>query len=256
MSQTINTQYIPSWMINNIYNLTGIQLTYQWTSSSGLALQMICGYFLGFMMCLGLCSLLIISKYNKSYIFPLILYIIFSSLFYLIEYIWHSLYHPNNLNISAFILFNHSKEFYFALISCFIEYFIEYLFFSNLKLFKIFHFIGLLMIIFGQIIRSIAQFTAGSNFTHLIATEKKNKHKLIKHGIYSILRHPSYCGYFYWAIGTQILLGNPINSIAYTIITWKFFSDRIKYEEYFLKQFFKNEYIIYQQQTYVGIPFL
>lgn len=254
--QYVNTQYIPSELISAIYQFTGIQLSYQWTSSQGLALQMICGYFLGFMMCLGISSLFIISKYNESYIFPFILYIIFSSLFYTLEYIWSSLYHPNTLNVSAFILFNHSKAFYFALIGCFTEYFIECIFFGKLKLFGFWHFCGLLMVIIGQIMRSLAQFTAGSNFTHLVATERRNEHQLITNGIYSYSRHPSYAGYFYWAIGTQILLGNPLCSIGYTIITWRFFNERIEYEEYFLRQFFKDKYNNYKQNTCVGIPFI
>lgn len=251
-----NTQYIPASVINAIYNATGISLSYQWTSSQGLALQMICGYFLGCMMCLGLCSLLLIPKYSESYVFPFILYIICSSLFYTLEFVWHSLYHPATLNISAFILFNHSNEFYLALIGGAIEYIIEYLFFSSFKLFGFVHAIGLLMVIFGQIVRSMAEFTAGSNFTHLVAVQKKNEHRLITHGIYSISRHPSYFGYFYWAIGTQILLGNPLCSIAYAIVTWKFFSNRIQYEEYYLNQFFKDDYVRYKAKTYVGIPFI
>ena len=112
------------------------------------------------------------------------------------------------------------------------------------------------MIVFGQSVRSLAEFTAGSNFTHLVAVQQRKEHRLITHGIYSISRHPSYCGYFYWAIGTQILLGNPLCSIAYGFVTWKFFSDRIEYEEYYLMQFFGNDYARYKAKTSVGIPFI
>ena len=114
MSQVyVNQQYIPHEVINAIFEWTGIRLSYQWTSSSGLALQMICGYFLGFMMCLGLSSLFLISNYTESHIFPFMLYIIFSSIFYTLEYVWASIYHPDTLNVSAFILFAHSREFSF-----------------------------------------------------------------------------------------------------------------------------------------------
>merc|ERR1719229_943894 len=99
--------------------------------------------------------------------------------------------------------------------------------------------------------RSLAEFTAGANFTHLVAVEKKNEHQLITHGVYSISRHPSYCAYFYWAIGTQMLLGNPLCSIGYALVTWKFFSARIQYEEYFLNKFFQNDYEKYKQTTSV-----
>eukprot|EP00485_Elphidium_margaritaceum_P002969 CAMPEP_0202707762 /NCGR_PEP_ID=MMETSP1385-20130828/20054_1 /ASSEMBLY_ACC=CAM_ASM_000861 /TAXON_ID=933848 /ORGANISM="Elphidium margaritaceum" /LENGTH=106 /DNA_ID=CAMNT_0049366547 /DNA_START=469 /DNA_END=789 /DNA_ORIENTATION=- len=104
--------------------------------------------------------------------------------------------------------------------------------------------------------RSCAQFTAGANFTHLVANQKQPQHQLIKHGIYATLRHPSYCAYFYWAIGTQILLGNPVCAVAYALVTWKFFQTRIEYEEHFLCKFFKDEYEEYRKMTYVGIPFM
>ena len=141
-TNNFNFQYVSSSIINAVYNTTGISLSYQWTNSQGLALQMICGYFLGFMMCLGLCSLFLIPNYSESYIFPLVLYAICSSLFYTMEFVWHSLYHPNTLNISAFIIFNHSSAFYYALIGCFIEYLVEYLFFPSLKLFGKIHAFG------------------------------------------------------------------------------------------------------------------
>ena len=135
-------QYIPSSIVNTLRQTTGIQLTHQWTSSNGLALHMACGYFLGFCMCLGLAPLLLIRDYAYSHIVPLAIYIVCSSLFYSLEYLWHSLYHPHTLDISAFILFNHNGPFYCALVACFIEYFVEFLFFPSLKQFGTVHAIG------------------------------------------------------------------------------------------------------------------
>jgi protein-S-isoprenylcysteine O-methyltransferase len=53
-------------------------------------------------------------------------------------------------------------------------------------------------------------FTAQANFTHQIAETKEKNHKLVKSGIYACLRHPSYCGFYWWSVGTQILLMNPL----------------------------------------------
>jgi len=41
------------------------------------------------------------------------------------------------------------------------------------------------------------------------------------------MRHPSYAGFFAWALGTQILLGNPIGTVVFAVVLWRFFSQRI-----------------------------
>lgn len=45
----------------------------------------------------------------------------------------------------------------------------------------------------------------------------------------SYFRHPSYFGFFIWSIGTQVLLINPVCTVGYTVVTWRFFRDRIPY---------------------------
>src|SRR4051812_31669288 len=44
-------------------------------------------------------------------------------------------------------------------------------------------------------------------------------------------RHPSYVGWFYWSVGTQLLLCNPLCTVLYGLAAWAFFKDRIPYEE-------------------------
>jgi hypothetical protein len=41
------------------------------------------------------------------------------------------------------------------------------------------------MVIGGQIVRSLAMYTASSNFTHIIAERKKDQHALVTFGVYS-----------------------------------------------------------------------
>ena len=143
----------------------------------------------------------------------------------LILYYWHSLYHPHSLNVSAFILFNHSREFYIALAACTVEYLMEWLLCLWLKQFGLWHALGLLLVLGGQAVRSVAEFATGSNFIHMVAVDKRSEHQLMTHGIYERLRHPSYFSYFYWVVGTQMLLGNPVCCAGYTMVTWKFFSE-------------------------------
>ena len=74
------------------------------------------------------------------------------------------------------------------------------------------------------------------------------------HGVYSHFRHPAYTGWFYWCIGTQILLANPICLVAYTIVTFRFFLERIPHEERLLEHFFGDEYRMYRERSWLGIP--
>jgi len=96
----------------------------------------------------------------------------------------------------------------------------------------------------------------GESFNHYIQRDKKENHVLITNGIYSILRHPSYVGFYYWAIGTQMVLGNPLSGLLYSFAAYKFFSRRIAYEEDLLVGMFPDEYEDYMNRTYIGIPFV
>ena len=98
--------------------------------------------------------------------------------------------------------------------------------------------------------------TAGSNFDHLIRVSKEDKHQLVTSGIYSLSRHPSYVGWFYWSVGTQLVLCNPLCSIAYTFVSWSFFNVRVHEEEMTLLYFFGNDYLAYQAKVPTGLPFI
>lgn len=95
---------------------------------------------------------------------------------------------------------------------------------------------------------------AANNFSHQVASKKRQDHVLVKEGLYSIVRHPSYSGFFTWAVGTQILLGNPLGTPVFVAVLWKFFSSRIDAEEEYLVSFFGQEYRDYKKDVWSGIP--
>ena len=43
------------------------------------------------------------------------------------------------------------------------------------------------------------------------------------------MRHPGYSGFLIWAVGTQVMLCNPLSTVAFTWVLWRFFSKRIPY---------------------------
>lgn len=82
--------------------------------------------------------------------------------------------------------------------------------------------VGLLMVIFGDCLRKAAMLTAGSNFNHIVQNEKSDTHTLVTSGVYGWFRHPSYVGWFYWSIGTQVLY--PVYSDSFVSRSWSLLS--------------------------------
>ena len=106
----------------------------------------------------------------------------------------------------------------------------------------------------GQAVRSTGMATAGFGFTHLVQDQRREGHQLVTHGIYSVLRHPGYTGWFYASIATQVLLGNPACVVLYAIAAQRFFAHRIPREEFRLFRMFQGQYLAYRDHTLVLIP--
>jgi protein-S-isoprenylcysteine O-methyltransferase len=70
------------------------------------------------------------------------------------------------------------------------------------------------------------------------------------------MRHPSYFGFYMWAVGTQIMVANPFSLVAFTIILHRFFSERIIFEEKTLLRFFGKEYADYKRRVGTMMPFI
>ncbi|EER17385.1 protein-S-isoprenylcysteine O-methyltransferase, putative [Perkinsus marinus ATCC 50983] len=110
--------------------------------------------------------------------------------------------------------------------------------------------IGLIITIGGQLLRWAAFMSAGSNFTHRIRLQRGDAQQLITTGAYELCRHPGYSGWFWWAVGTQLLLGNRLCLLLYTICAWWFFYERLRFEERTLEYFYKGEYVrTFSRQT-------
>ncbi|KAA8537114.1 hypothetical protein F0562_029592 [Nyssa sinensis] len=170
------------------------------------------------------------------------------------EYILAIIIHgKSNVTLGSLLI---SKSYVLAMICSLLEYFVELFFFPELKENWWISNLGLAMVVVGEIIRKTAILTAGQAFTHLIKIYHEEHHKLVTHGVYRFVRHPGYCGFFIWSVGTQIMLCNLISTFAFAILVWKFFSKRIPSEEYFLRQFFGSQYDEYASRVSSGVPFV
>jgi protein-S-isoprenylcysteine O-methyltransferase Ste14 len=119
---------------------------------------------------------------------------------------------------------------------------------------RVLFFMGLIFVIIGIVIRLIATFTLKEYYTRTLKIT--DKHKVIKHGIYSIVRHPGYLGVTTFLIGSGLLTGNLITIILIVIIVPFSFIKRLLIEEQMLLENFGDEYKGYMKKTYRLIPFI
>lgn len=196
--------------------------------------------------------------------------------FHFLEFWTTARYNTHNASISSFLLSQNGSAYTFAHTAALIECLVTNLlriygsplsigFFSwvptmSVKVLewdsKFGVIVGLTLIFVGQFVRSLAMIQAGQSFNHIVQMRKQQTHKLITHGVYSIFRHPSYFGFFWWGLGTQFMLGNTVCFVGYAVVLWLFFNRRIKGEEEYLIKFFGPEYVDYKRRTKVWIPFI
>ena len=130
-------------------------------------------------------------------------YMVALATFHLSEYLLTALYNYPSLSIDSFIL-NHSRQYHIAVGASVVEFCVENVLIPQIKsstVSRMISFVGLLMVISGECFRKLAMITAKSNFSHIVQYQKVTGHRLVKHGVYSISRHPSYFGWFYWSVG-------------------------------------------------------
>ena len=155
------------------------------------------------------------------------------SLFHFLEYYITARYNTPVADIAAFLLSQNGWAYDTANAAAFLECLLTQHFFGHI------HFIpralrlsllalGFVMLVVGQVIRSTAMAQAGTNFNHTVQYQKKMGHVLVTSGLYAWLRHPSYFGFWWWALGTQIVLGNTVCLVGDAVILWRFFSKRIE----------------------------
>lgn len=189
-------------------------------------------FLLGITLGLSALSTVLIA-YNQQQIWRAPFFLMALSLFHFLEFYVTAAYNTPAANISAFLLSQNGKAYNLAHTAAFTESVLTSLFFpqwqASFSTSVIVSF-GFAAMLVGQITRSVAMAHAGTNFNHTVQTRKAAEHELVTTGIYSYLRHPSYFGFFWWGLGTQMVLGNLVCFLAYTFILWSFFSSRIQSE--------------------------
>lgn len=214
------------------------------------------GVLLGLVMGLSFLLVWLLSSFwCQFFIFAFLI-----SVFHVLEFTMTSLFHTDSISFDSFLL-NHSRDYHAALIAAVIEFWVEFIIFNcilgwQMKSVNFICIIGALIMMGGQALRTTAMIQCGRNFTHLVSDTKRAEHVLVKHGTYKFCRHPSYLGWFWWSLGSQIVLCNPVCFAAYFYASYKFFATRVEWEEENLLAFFGDEFREYHKNTPTLIPFV
>ncbi|EMD40781.1 hypothetical protein CERSUDRAFT_111364 [Gelatoporia subvermispora B] len=177
------------------------------------------------------------------------------SFFHWAEFAVTAGWNPDKCSVGSFLLENGALYHVAHTVAVF-EYLVTLYFKPSVKSYSNVSTFGVALAVAGQILRSLAMIHAGSSFSHIVAYRKLDTHILVTNGIYRWFRHPSYTGFFYWALGAQLVLQNPISFVAFVIVLWRFFYYRIKGEESSLVRFFGNDYVEYRKRVGIWIPFI
>lgn len=230
----------------------------QTKSLEGIAVRSFC---LGLALASSVITMVLTLVYTSSPLWRLPFFIGALSTFHFLEFWTTAKYNTPVVSIGSFLLTANWPAYAIAHTAAMLECFLTNLLFPNRSwaLFYSGHIIllvGCILVLVGQFVRSAAMIQAGQSFNHTVQHRKKDTHALVTTGLYSFMRHPAYFGFFYWGIGTQMVLGNPFCFFAYTVVLWQFFSKRVIHEEALLTRFFGDEYLIYKRKVGTLMPFV
>ena len=108
-------------------------------------------------------------------------YVITLCCFHLGEFFTTAVCNASVCTANSFMV-NHSKAYTAAAFISWVEFWIRIIFFPKHNISKMFY-IGIIFVIGGQVLRSVAMYTCGESFNHYIQQDKKENHVLITHGM-------------------------------------------------------------------------
>lgn len=189
-------------------------------------------------------------------LWQLLLVTAITCVYHLAEFLLTAMNHPGDVNTENFLVY-YSFDYRFFRLLYHLEFFAWHYFYqpdhlSTLSF--VMSGIGLLGVIVGQVLRTLAMYHCGVSFTHVIQQEKAESHVLVTTGVYKYIRHPSYLGWGIWACSVQLVLGNWLCLALSVVMVSAFFKDRIAAEEKTLVEFFGQKFIDYRRRTPTYIP--
>jgi protein-S-isoprenylcysteine O-methyltransferase len=167
--------------------------------------------------------------YYGSHLWRPFLFLGTLSVFHFLEFYTTAAYNTPDAKISSFLLTN-GAHYRIAHTVAFVETIVTSYVYPSWQAkvhLPVVILVGIILVLVGQVVRSTAMAQAGTNFNHQVQSKKNDGHELVTRGLYSYFRHPSYFGFFWWGIGTQLMIGNTVCALGYAYVLWYFFKKRI-----------------------------
>jgi protein-S-isoprenylcysteine O-methyltransferase len=158
-------------------------------SLSGIAVRAFC---LGCALVLGVVMTILLA-YNDSRLWRPWLFLATLSAFHFLEFYTTAAYNTPVAWVASFLLTN-GDQYRQAHTMAFIETCVTSYFFPNWQARvhpPVVIALGIILVVVGQTVRSIAMAQAGTNFNHTVQSKKNDGHELVTTGLYTYFRHPS-----------------------------------------------------------------
>jgi protein-S-isoprenylcysteine O-methyltransferase len=195
-------------------------------SLAGIALRaFLLGLVLGISLLLAAWAI-----YSDSNLWRIPFFLATLSLFHFLEFWTTAQFNPKQATLESFLLTNgkrYQQAHTFAMFEALVTSFFLPGWQSAVNP-PVLRFVGLIMIVVGQTVRTLAMVQAGSSFNHQVQSRRSADHLLVTTGMYGVFRHPAYFGFFWWGLGTQVVMGNAVSFIGYAGVLWWFFKTRIQ----------------------------
>jgi protein-S-isoprenylcysteine O-methyltransferase Ste14 len=113
---------------------------------------------------------------------------------------------------------------------------------------------GIFLIVIGILVRQWAIFVLGRFFTLTVSVQKNQK--VVDHGPYRYIRHPSYLGLFLIVIGIGLALHSWAGILVLLVMNGVAFGYRMHVEEKVLVSELGDDYVQYIKRTKRLIPYI
>lgn len=187
----------------------------------------------------------------KGYSVKSAVYILLLVTNFMTEFVSSATNQPSRVHLRSFLIYGNPGSYHFWGMHCFM-WLDNWLGFLQVPMYM--RNFGVILALSGLLVRAIAMRTCGESFAHIIDTKKSIRLRLVTTGIYGWSRHPSYLGFWCFAVGTLLVLAGASSIIATVVILGVFFKKRIRFEEYYLVKMYGDEYLKYRCKVQTFIP--
>jgi protein-S-isoprenylcysteine O-methyltransferase Ste14 len=126
--------------------------------------------------------------------------------------------------------------------------------FANYPFVDAFAWIGTTVFLFALWLFYRTHSDLGRNWSSSL--EIRRQHRLVTHGVYTLVRHPMYLAFLLWGIAQTLLLPNWIAGPAGLVGSLTLYLFRLPREERMMLQEFGDQYRTYMQRTARIVPWL